>query len=203
MYWYYKEKLHADHFWKLKSDARILLGKITWRECEMMKRQIVYGSKTYPFSVWFWRLFLFIFHNFRFSFLRFGTLKCEKKKNKQTNKQNKLPANAVTCKWFTWNYLDMMFDIHTEDNSKTGDYSTKPGSLRGSRLRGRGRGRKSPTPVDHCYGSWLYGGCAFKSTVMFSVKMSTEQIKIYPGESTSESSSNMAASKFSKVRKLR
>ena len=97
----------------------------------------------------------------------------------------------------------MMFDIHTEDNSKIGDHSTKPGSLRGSRLRGRGRGKKSPTPVDHCYGSRLYGGCAFKSTVMFSVKMSTEQIKIYLGESTSESSSNMAASKFSKVSKLR
>ena len=24
-------------------------------------------------------------------------------KNKQTNKQNKLTANVVTCKWFTWN----------------------------------------------------------------------------------------------------
>ena len=97
----------------------------------------------------------------------------------------------------------MMFDIRTEDNSKTGDHSTKPGSLRGSRLRGRGRGRKSPTPVDNCYGSRLYGGCAFKSTVMFAVKMSAEQIKINPGESTSESSSNMAARKFSKVSKLR
>ena len=97
----------------------------------------------------------------------------------------------------------MTFDIHTEDNSTTGDRSTKPGSLRGSRLRGRRRGRKSPTPVDDCYGSRLYGDCAFKSTVMFSVKMSAEQIKIYPGESTSESSRNMAARTFSKVSKLR
>ena len=76
-----------------------------------------------------------------------------------------------------------MFDIHTEDNSKTGDRSTKPGSLRGSRLRGRrrGRGRKPPTPVDDCYGTRLYGECAFKSTIMFVVKLSAEQIKIYPG----------------------
>ena len=72
----------------------------------------------------------------------------------------------------------MMFDIHTEDNSKTGDHSTKPGSLQGSRLRGRGRGRKSPTRVDDYYGSRLYTDCAFKSTVMFSVKMRAEQIKI-------------------------
>ena len=28
----------------------------------------------------------------------------------------------------------MMFDIHTEDNSKTGDHSTKPGSLRGKKI---------------------------------------------------------------------
>ena len=79
----------------------------------------------------------------------------------------------------------MMFDIHTEDNSKIGDHSTKPGSLRGSRLRGRGRGKKSPTPIDDCYGSRLYGDRAFNSTVMFAVKMSAEQIKINPEESTS------------------
>lgn len=97
----------------------------------------------------------------------------------------------------------MMFDIHTEDNSKTGDRSTKPDSLHDSRLRGRRRGRKSPTRVDDYYGSRLYRDCASKSAVMFSVKMCAEQIKIYPGGSTSESSPNMAARKFSKGSKLR